>query len=163
MSVVRIQGKIDILFKLISVLALILLGLNFVSIESLRRNSISSSSFSKPGRNISRYNISFIESNAKREFLSTQQLCAIESAARNNLNAMVNIYTFSAEIGNHSFLLDQYPNLKLIKTSGHDFFNNTPLFEWYKNGPIQKSPFKMVHSANAARILLLKKARLGLF
>jgi hypothetical protein len=71
MSVVRIQGKIDILFKLISVLALILLGLNFVSIESLRRNSISSSSFSKPGRNISRYNISFIESNAKREFLST--------------------------------------------------------------------------------------------
>jgi lactosylceramide 4-alpha-galactosyltransferase len=100
-------------------------------------------------------NFFFIESDQHRLFLTTKQLCAIESAARNNPNAQVQIYTLRAGMGNFSFLLDHYSNLNLIKTTAIDFFRDTPLFEWYLNSSVAKPDFEIEHVSDAMRVLLL--------
>jgi lactosylceramide 4-alpha-galactosyltransferase len=123
-----------------------------------KKNRLQTGAESKPPA--SKYNITFIETSNATTSLSPRHLCAIESAARNNPSASVNLYTLNAKSGrDYSFLLNQYPNLHIIQTSPTELFNNTPLMTWYEKGEILKSKYPVVHLSDAGRLALLLKRR----
>ncbi len=103
------------------------------------------------------YTIHFVETNKFRSAFTTKQLCAVESAARNNPNAAVIIHSLKAREGEFSFLFDSYPNLFLNEMNLEELFNQTPLLEWHKRGEINKSEFGISHLSDATRITLLFK------
>ncbi len=104
-----------------------------------------------------RYNMFFIETNYKRAELTTRELCAVESAARNNPNANVYLLSIRASLGSFSALTDRYPNLSLQKFMPFDLFNNTPLLNWFNEGHVFKSKYTISHLTDAARFTLLLK------
>jgi len=84
------------------------------------------------------YDIFFVESNADRPFLSSKQLCAIESAAINNPRAKVYVVSIRAEF-NQTHILKEYTNIFLVKMQPYDLFKDTPLSNWWNK---QKVNFK---------------------
>lgn len=102
------------------------------------------------------YNIFFIETNHEREFLSSKQLCAIESAALNNPNAYVYVVSIRAEL-NQTYLQDTYKNIILIKLVPYDLFQDTPLSKWWAQRRVFKSPYFLAHVSDAVRLALVWK------
>ena len=107
-------------------------------------------------RNESEYNIFFVETNHEREYLSSKQLCAIESAALNNPNAYVYIVSIRSEF-NKTYLQDTYKNIILIKLMPYVLFKDTPLADWWNQRKVFKSPYFFAHVSDAARLALIWK------
>lgn len=100
-----------------------------------------------------RYSIFFFESNYEREELTTKEMCAIESAAKNNPNALVQLHTYSATLGEKAeALLKIYENLKVIRFEPEKIFNETHMFEWWSNKDVFKSKFTFSHLTDAFRL-----------
>lgn len=110
---------------------------------------------SKPDSN--KLNIFFVETNYSREFLSTKQMCAIESAAFNNPDSNVYIYSFKAKISEK--LVKIYKNLKYIHSTPEEIFENTPLFSWWRKNSsiVQNGPYFTFHMTDSIRIAFLYK------
>ena len=70
-----------------------------------------------------KYNIFFIETNPDRILFTTKQLCAIESAAKNNPNGNVYVLSIKA-IQNEQFinLKSFYSNIKFMKFVPNEIF-----------------------------------------
>ncbi len=102
-------------------------------------------------------NIILIETNLNRSQTDFKQNCAIESAARNNPNANVMVFSLSAEVDYR--LIKEYKNINLVKKSVEDFFDGTPLFDWWrsKNVTILASTFFKEHLSDGLRLSLLYK------
>ena len=73
--------------------------------------------------NSNKYNIFFIETNPDRILFTTKQLCAIESAAKNNPNGNVYVLSIKA-IQNEQFinLKSFYSNIKFMKFVPNEIF-----------------------------------------
>ena len=66
--------------------------------------------------NKKQYNIFFIETNISRNDLSMKEFCAIESAALNNPNSRVLLYSLKASLRNENIdLLNAYDNIVYVK------------------------------------------------
>jgi hypothetical protein len=117
--------------------------------ESLKNDNLKKTSFEE------RYKIHFIETNERRTELTTKQLCAIESAARNNPNAAVIIHSLTARAGAFSFVFDAYPNLVLKELNIIELFTNTPLQKWLKHSNVSRSEHAIAHLSDAARLVIL--------
>lgn len=107
--------------------------------------------------NTVKLNIIFVETNLKRANFSFRDNCAIESAAYNNPNENVMIFSLHSNIDER--LLNEYKNIKLYKSTIYQLFNNTPLYDWFKvkNEKILQSQFSIEHLADALRLALLYK------
>ena len=104
------------------------------------------------------YQIFFVESKQERIHFAYKQICAFESAAKNNPNAIVNIYTLNAKLPNNlTHVLEKYQNLKIIKFNAQDVFLSTPLESWWKEGRVLNSSSKVAHISDAMRLVLLYK------
>ena len=100
-----------------------------------------------------KYNIFFIESNIKRNEFSTKQMCAIESAARNNPNSFVQVYTLNARLNkNASFLVTNYSNIEIIKFNANQTLESS-LLEFWTKGEAMKSPYASAHLSDFLRCL----------
>ena len=110
-------------------------------------------------KNASNFNFFFVESNQKRALMSSKQLCSIESAAKNNPQALVYLLTVRASVEPtvESILLNSYPNLRVQKFVAFDLFNRTPLQDWWSRGDVFKSEYYVSHVTDAARFALLYK------
>lgn len=102
------------------------------------------------------FNVFFVETNHEKTKFSTKQLCALESAAKNNPNAKVYVASIMSKI-NSSDLLLKYSNLYWLQFKPIDLFHETPLWDWWEKGSVFKSPHMMAHIADASRIALLYK------
>jgi hypothetical protein len=66
--------------------------------------------------NLNKYNIFFVETNPETKIFTTKQLCAIESAAKNNPNANIYVLSIKALLNEQMNGLKLiYPNIKFIK------------------------------------------------
>ncbi len=104
----------------------------------------------------SQYNVFFIETNKTRKEFNMKQFCAIESAAFNNPNA--NIYLYSMNASNIE-LLSSYPNIKYVKLIPELVFNGTKLGDWWKNNTnkILDSTYYIQDISDSIRLSLLWK------
>lgn len=101
---------------------------------------------------IYKYSIFFLESNYLRKELTTKEMCAIESAAKTNPKALVQVHTFSAKLNNNAKKLQKiYPNIQVIEFKPEKVFNDTPILEWWNKGAVLKSPFCYSHLSDAFR------------
>lgn len=112
------------------------------------------SNFNYQGNN---FNIFFTETNPNRTELNLKQMCAIESAALNNPDANVYLYSVNATIDNH--LLERYGNIEYIQSTPAKIFEETPLHSWWisNQSVIQNSEYSIHHIADSLRIALLYK------
>ena len=98
------------------------------------------------------YSMFFVETNSAKIEFTTKQICALESAARNNPNATVHVYSirpvFNAKI---LPVLSTYSNLKLNEFVPDQVFNNTPLSKWWSSKIVLRSQFVHAHISDAAR------------
>lgn len=101
-----------------------------------------------------KYSIFFIESNYTRTLFSTKQLCAIESAAKNNPKSLIQIHLYKPNFDqNFNFLLPYYKNIQVVNFDGKVLFNNTPLMPWWEKETVMRSKFYYAHIADAARLV----------
>ena len=77
------------------------------------------------------YNIFFFETNSQNKYFYLRQLCAIESAAKNNPNARIYVYSLTAQM--NQIFLDKYPNVLPKKLDIDEFVNGTIIANWYFN------------------------------
>ena len=105
----------------------------------------------------SKYNMFFFETKMDKKYLTERQLCSIESAAKNNPNAVINLYSSDAQI--HPSFLKQYPNIKVHKLVAEHILKDTPLEKWYKlkKEIVINSPFAVVHTSDILRVAILWK------
>jgi lactosylceramide 4-alpha-galactosyltransferase len=103
-----------------------------------------------------RYNIFFVETSMSRKYLSTKQLCAIESAAMHNPLANIYVVSIRAVFKDLSLFL-RYKNLVWIKLNPYELFRDTPLWAWWISGAVLKSQFTTAHISDAVRLVLLWK------
>ena len=103
------------------------------------------------------YNMFFFETKVGKKYLTERQLCSIESAAKNNPNAIVNLYSIDAKI--HPVFLKKYPNIKVHKLVFEDVLKDTPLEKWYKfkREVVLNGPYAVVHTADIVRVAALWK------
>jgi lactosylceramide 4-alpha-galactosyltransferase len=121
-----------------------------VTIMYLLLNTSSSS-------NIKRYNIFFVETNFKLNYFNKRELCGIESAALNNPNGIINVYTINAKID--SKLLKTYSNIKLIKLNLSKLFQNTYFENWYRLNKqlLMQGPYAYAQISDLFRVVVLYK------
>ena len=102
-------------------------------------------------------NMFFIETNLKRDFFSQRQLCAVESAALHNPNAIVKVYSINAKINEK--ILDKYSNIQLFKLDFTEIFKGTIFETWFVSNKIKllNGPFYNEHASDILRIVLLWK------
>lgn len=103
------------------------------------------------------FNILFVETNENKTNLSLKQLCAIESAALNNPNALINFFSVGPVVD--EYLTKRYKNIQTRKFSVQDVFKDTPMNDWWKNyeDKIRKGEFNLVHTSDALRVALIWK------
>lgn len=98
------------------------------------------------------YSIFFIESNYNRKEFTTKEMCAIESAAKTNPKALIQVYTFTAKLNEKaSLLLNLYPNIRIIHFEPEMIFKDTPLLQWWLNRKVLSSSHSFAHIADAFR------------
>ena len=99
-----------------------------------------------------KYTIFFLESNYQRKKLTTKEMCAIESAAKANPKALVQVHRFSAKLCNNANLLRKiYPNIRLVDFKPEDVFKDTPILDWLQKGDIFTSPYAYSHLTDVFR------------
>jgi lactosylceramide 4-alpha-galactosyltransferase len=121
-----------------------------ITISYLLSNNTSSS-------NIKGYNIFFVETNFKSNYFNKRELCGIESAALNNPNGIINVYTINAKID--SKLLQTYSNIKLIKLNLNKLFKNTYFENWYRLNEqlLIQGPYAYAQISDLFRVVVLYK------
>ena len=85
--------------------------------------------------NESKFNILFIETNRypNESVFDFKQLCAVESAARNNPNAQVKFFTLNSKAQINRDIVNEYKNIQTIRLNSVEFlFEDTSFFEWWK-------------------------------
>lgn len=102
-------------------------------------------------------NIIFIETNQTKKWIDLMQMCAIESAALNNPQSNVYLYSLNAELDRD--LARKYDNIIFSKENVEVLFYDTPLYSWWLNDSdiILTSKFVEAHLADALRLALLYK------
>lgn len=112
-------------------------------------------------RNAPTYNVFFIKiSYPTRGSFNTKELCAIESAAFNNPNAIVYVYTIDSQVPyTYRKMLNEYVNLRFVELKPKEVFANTGFYSWWvQNGTLLlNSRFRAVHLSDLARVALLYK------
>ena len=105
--------------------------------------------------------------------LSLRQCCAVESAAKHNLDRPIqlflrpavecsveNKYSSSSShlLHNPTWLkvLSQYPNVAVILINEDHYFAGTPLEQWYRKGEWRSSPYEKAHLSDYIRILTME-------
>ena len=108
---------------------------------------------------INKYNIFFLETNKKRQFLDIRAQCAIESAAFNNPNANVYLYSLKAKFDQNTILTKIYSNIKLIYLEPYKVFDNTYFKRWWKKSKnlLFKGNHPIEHLSDGLRLALLYK------
>lgn len=152
---------INFLFFFVLLSTLTFLFGNYELIESNQKShhpSLSSKTTKSAfiGKEISTSGINkiyFIESNMKRDYFSLKQLCSIESAAKNNPNFLIQVYTLRASLNpSMSFLLKKYSNIKIIDFKTEEIFGNESSFvEFWSKGDIMRSPYAHAHLSDFIR------------
>ena len=86
-----------------------------------------------------------------------KQLCAIESIALNNPNAMVRVLSLNATFKQK--FLENYSNIIFEVFTIEDVFNETPFFNWWINRKkeITNGPHYIAHISDALRLVLMYK------
>jgi lactosylceramide 4-alpha-galactosyltransferase len=103
-------------------------------------------------------NIIFIETNAQRIFLTFKQTCSLESAAKNNPDLNILIFSISAKIKHENILTKIYPNIKYYSLNLDELFNNSYLHYWWFSGVLVTEPhFRSSHLLDALRYTLTYK------
>lgn len=98
------------------------------------------------------FEIFFIESNMKRSEIDTKQMCAIESAAKNNPNALIKIFTLKSQLNkNSTFLLKKYDNIQFVDFNPEEFLNETNLLEFWNKGEVMRSKYGYAHLSDFLR------------
>ena len=146
------------LFKIYLIL-LTLLGLVFIYVANVNMlNSYFKSNLKINSSKGYKYNILFVETNHYRERLGIRQLCAVESAAKHNSNARVQVKVLKARIDVPE-LFEMYPNIKWEVLDLDDVFRRTPLFEWWKSNKLANHDnyTRFAHLADALRLTLVYK------
>ncbi len=123
-----------------------------INVDKLYRNNYQKVEGSK-----SYYNIFFAETSSTRKYFNMRQMCAIESAALNNPNAKVIVYSKHAKM--RSVWLEQYPNIFVLKLNYNDIIKNTLLENWFISSyeEIGKSPYFLTHMSDLLRYVILWK------
>jgi hypothetical protein len=104
----------------------------------------------------SQYNVFFLETNFERDEFSTKQLCAIESAAKTNPKGKIFVSSIKSKFSNWN-LIKQYPNLVWLKFKPVELFRDTPMWSWWTDGQVFRSPYTSAHISDSARLALLYK------
>jgi hypothetical protein len=102
----------------------------------------------------------FIETSEKRVELSSKQMCAIESAALNNPNALVKVYTLNAGINDQYLLMQNYENIQLNRIDEDNEFRFSFIHDWWtKVGKqqLKNSEHHVAHFSDLLRIWYLWK------
>ena len=87
----------------------------------------------------------FLESDPRRKLPTTKETCAIESAAKNNPNALVMHYRAIVSEDQLARLVTKaYANVRLAKFEPEKVFTDTPILEWWKT--ISKSSTDSTYS-----------------
>ena len=110
--------------------------------------------------NLKKYNIFFLETNKERQFLNIRAQCAIESAALNNPNANVYLYSLKAKFDqNTTNLTKNYANIKLIDLEPHKVFENTYFEDWWNNNKsiLLNGNHPIEHLSDGLRLALVYK------
>jgi lactosylceramide 4-alpha-galactosyltransferase len=115
------------------------------------------------GRNIfeddeNKFKIFFIETNASQNYIQPRALCSIESAAKNNPNAIINVKSLNARIKDEKIFFENYPNVRFELFDPIDVFKNTPLEKWWIEKRVEKQKdqyYRMAHTADALRLAFI--------
>ena len=104
------------------------------------------------------YNIFFVETNSTATSFNLRQMCSIESAAKNNPNAQINVLSINAKIQIDD-LFETYKNIKYIKLFPKDIFQDTPLYDWWISNKLTKYSeyYTYAHLADALRLAVVCK------
>lgn len=104
--------------------------------------------------------------NGNGDFVFTpRQACAVESAAKTNPNAEINVLFLSPirlqSVSDTQNLavkaLLSYPNINLKHVNLQRYVKGTPLEEWYKQGALKESLWPTSHASDVMRYLTLWK------
>ena len=148
-------NKIELfLFSIVFTLIAYLLG-SYLGYIRLTSNSDQPYSYLNRITQDKRYNIFFFETNLQNKYFYLRQLCAIESAAKNNPNARIYVYSLTAKM--NQFFLDKYPNIISKKLNIDEFMNGTIIEKWYYDNKklIYAGPFAIAHLADMLRLVAL--------
>lgn len=106
--------------------------------------------------NDSRMNIFLMETTNKTKKFTLKQLCAIESAAKHNPNALVLIATLVRK-NNLNDLKKKYGNIHDFVLNLDETFTNTPLQKWWFGNQLSNKNwyFRASHLSDALRYLLV--------
>ena len=101
---------------------------------------------------IKKYNIFFFETNKERQFLNMRAQCAIESAALNNPNANVYVYSLKAKF-------DQNTTNLTFDLEPHKVFENTYFEDWWNNNKsiLLNGNHPIEHLSDGLRLALVYK------
>ncbi|KAG5670081.1 hypothetical protein PVAND_000366 [Polypedilum vanderplanki] len=116
-------------------------------------------------KNSNSQQIFFIESHLEghRNLSSPKQACSIESAARINPNLDIYLLLMTDQ---DEVVLDQtpqlevllsYPNIRIRFANITEFTRGTILEEFFKENKVQKSNFRLAHTSDIMRMLVLNK------
>ena len=103
----------------------------------------------------------FFHETSGKNYLNMKQICALESAAKNNPTRPVQLFLHSKHGNDPNYcsswiaVLSKYPNIVIAIINETKFFQNSLLRNWYNKGEWKKSPFKSEHLSDYARILSL--------
>ena len=128
--------------------------------QAITANNISikwSSSLQK----VDNHRILFHETSG-RQSLNLRQNCAVESAAKENPSRLVQLF-LAIEKLNYSdtwlSVLRQYDNIQVILINETEYFAQSPLESWYREGVWRTSPFYKEHLADYIRMLFAIQRR----
>lgn len=99
--------------------------------------------------------IYFHETSGRRS-LDLRQSCAVESAAKENPGRSIQLFMQTNRLekkGPWLSILDQYNNIQVILLNDTDYFANTPLEAWYRQGVWRSSPYQREHFSDYIRML----------
>ena len=93
-----------------------------------------------------------------RSRLTLRQSCAVESAAKENPERPIQLIMQTKrssidKYGTWLAVLAHYPNVAVVLINETEYFQNTPLEEWYRKGEWRQSPHKLEHFSDYIRML----------
>ena len=117
-----------------------------------KKESLTSVKLNRLYKERTNFEIFFIESNMKRSEIDTKQMCAIESAAKNNPNEIVKIFSLKSQLNkNSSFLLKKYDNIQFVNFDPEKMLNDTRLLEFWNKGEVMRSAYGHAHLSDFLR------------
>lgn len=102
----------------------------------------------------------FFHETSGRRFITARQSCAVESAAKFNPQRRIQLYLHTDGLSKGGMeslsVLRQYSNIAisiLNREKEENYFANTPLHSWYKEGHWQNSTFRSGHLSDYVRFV----------